>query len=171
MITGVSGRDDPAFFDVDSKINSNEDAEIDGWEIAWQHHFGESGFGFIANATFADGSAVFNDESDDPQFALPGLSDTRNLIGYYDKHGVQVRLAYNWRDSFFTGGVSQPSYTDEYEQWDLNASYEVMDGLTVFVEGLNITDETRRTYARSKLQVNSVEQTGPRYNIGFRYIF
>jgi TonB-dependent receptor len=170
-ITGVQGRDDPAFFDVDTRLNSDEEADIDGWEIAWQHDFYETGFGFIANATFADGSAVFNNRSNDPQFALPGLSDTRNFIGYYDKHGIQVRVAYNWRDEFFTGGTTQPSYTEEYEQWDVNASYEVTDSLTIFVEGLNVTNETTRTFARNKLQVTSVAQTGARYNLGFRYIF
>jgi TonB-dependent receptor len=170
-ITGVPGRDDPAFFDVDTRINSDDDADIDGWEIAWQHDFGDTGFGFIANATFADGSATFNNRSDDPQFALPGLSDTRNFIGYYDKYGIQVRIAYNWRDEFFTEGVTKPSYTEEYEQWDVNASYEVMDGLTVFAEGINVTDETFRTHARSARQVYSVGQNGPRYNVGFRYTF
>jgi TonB-dependent receptor len=170
-ITGVLGRDDPAFFDVESKINSDEDANIDGWEIALQHNFGESGYGFIANATFADGDAEFDDKSDEPQFALPGLSDTRNFIGYYDKDGLQVRVAYNWRDKYFTGGVTQPSYTDEYEQWDVTASYELVEGLIVFVEGLNVTNETTKTYARSGLQVNEVAQTGERYNFGFRYTF
>lgn len=170
-ITGISGRDDPAYFDVDTKINSDEEADIDGWEVAWQHDFEDTGFGFIANATFVDGSATFNNASNDPQFALPGLSDTRNFIGYYDKHGLQVRVAYNWRDDFFTGGVSQPSYTEEYEQWDANASYEISDQFTVFVEGINITDETTRSYARSKRQLNSVAQSGPRYAVGFRYTY
>ncbi|MFT5481647.1 MAG: TonB-dependent receptor [Halieaceae bacterium] len=170
-ITGVPGRDGDAFFDVDTKINSAETAEIDGWEVAWQHDFGASGFGFIANATFVDGSAVFNNLSDEPQFALPGLSDTRNFIGYYDKNGIQVRLAYNWRDEFFTGGVTQPSYTEEYEQWDANASYEVTDQLTVFVEGINLTNETQRTHARSANQVNGVNQSGPRYAFGARYTY
>jgi TonB-dependent receptor len=171
VITGVLGRDGAAFFDFDTKINSNDDANIDGWEIALQHNFGETGFGFIANATIADGDAEFDDKSDAAQFALPGLSDTRNFIGYYDKSGIQVRLAYNWRDKYFTGGTTQPSYTDEYEQWDVTASYEVMDGLLVFVEGLNVTNETTKTYARSDHQVNSVAQSGERYNVGFRYTF
>lgn len=170
-ISGVPGRDEPAYFDVDTRLNSDDDADIDGWELAWQHDFGETGFGFIANATFADGSATFNNRSTKPQFALPGLSDTRNFIGYYDKYGLQVRVAYNWRDEFFTGGTTQPSYTEEYEQWDVNASYELLDGLTIFVEGLNVTNETTRSYARDKRQVNFVAQTGPRYNFGFRYIF
>ncbi len=170
-ITGVAGRDGPAVFEVDTKINSKEDADIDGWEVAWQHDFEDYGFGFIANATFVDGSATFDNGSDAPQFALPGLSDTRNFIAYYDKYGIQVRVAYNWRDEFFTGGVSQPSYTEEYEQWDANASYEVTDGLTVFVEAINFTDETTRAHARSKIQVNSVAQSGPRYTLGLRYSF
>ena len=170
-ISGVPGRDDPAYFDVDTKINSEREADIDGWEIAWQHDFAETGFGFIANATFVDGNATFDNSSNDPQFALPGLSDTRNFIGYYDKYGIQVRVAYNWRDDFFTGGVSQPSYTAEYEQWDANASYAVTDAFTVFVEGINITDETTRAYARSERQLNSATQSGPRYTVGFRYTY
>lgn len=170
-ITGVAGRDDPAFFDVDTRLNSDDKADIDGWEIAVQHDFGETGFGVILNATFADGSANFNNLSTEPQFALPGLSDTRNFIGYYDKYGIQVRLAYNWRDTFFVEGTTKPGYTKEYEQWDLNASYEINENFVVFVEGINITNETYKNFARSELQVNSVGQSGPRYNFGLRYSY
>ena len=170
-ISGVPDRDGTAFFEVETRINSDDKANIDGWEITLQHEFGESGFGFIANATFASGSAKFDDFSDEPQFALPGLSDTRNLIAYFDKYGLQVRVAYNWRDSFFTGGVTQPSYTDEYEQWDINASYEVRENLVVFVEGINITNETFFEYARSELQSNRVGLNGERYQVGFRFSY
>ena len=170
-ISGVVDRDGSAFFDVETKINSDDKADIDGFELTVQHEFGDTGFGFIANATFADGSAKFDDYSDDPQFALPGLSDTRNVIAYFDKYGLQVRVAYNWRDSFFTGGVTQPSYTDEYEQWDVNASYEIREDLVVFVEGINITNETFFEYARSELQSNLVGLNGERYQIGFRFTY
>ncbi len=171
VISGVEGRDGAAFFDLETRINSDDEADIDGFEITIQHEFGDTGFGFIANATFADGSAKFNRFSDDAQFALPGLSDTRNVIAYFDRYGLQVRVAYNWRDSFFTGGVTQPSYTDEYEQWDVNASYEIWDGLVVFVEGINITNETFSAYARSQLQSNRVGLNGERYQVGFRFTF
>ncbi len=170
-ITGVPGRDDPAYFDVDTRINSDRVADIDGWELAWQHNFWDTGLGFIANLTLADGSATFNNFSDEPQFALPGLSDTRNFILFYEGYGLQVRAAYNWRDSYFTGGVTQPGYNDEYEQWDGNITYEVIDGLSVFVEGINLTNETYRSYGRDELQVYGVGQGGVRYNVGFRYIY
>ena len=170
-ITGVPGRDDPAYYDVFTNINSDEVADIDGWELAWQHNFWDTGFGFIANMTLADGSATFNRFSDEPQFALPGLSDTRNVILFYEGYGFQIRAAYNWRDAYFTGGVTQPAYNEEYEQWDASAQFEVFDGFTLFVEGINITDETYRSYGRDELQFFNAGQIGARYNVGFRYIY
>ncbi len=172
IITGVPGRDGPAVFDLSTSINSSDTLTIDGWEIAIQHDFEDTGFGFIANATFANSDREFDRFVNAQQFALPGLSDTRNLILYYDKDGIQVRLAYNWRDEWlsFASGP-QPGYVDAYEQWDLNASYDFDNGLVVAFEVINLTDETTRGFARDYLQVAGVTQTGPRYNIGFRYSF
>ena len=137
-----------------------------------QHDFEETGFGFILNATFANTDREFNRFLNEAQFALPGLSDTRNAIVYYDKDGIQVRLAYNWRDEWlsFAGG-RQPGYVAAYEQWDMYASYDFANGLVVFFEAINLTDETTRGFARDDLQVAGVTQTGPRYNFGFRYSF
>jgi outer membrane receptor protein involved in Fe transport len=139
--------------------------------MAWQHAFGESGFGFIVNMTLADGDATFDRFSDEPQFALPGLSDTRNVVLFYENFGLAVRAAYNWRDTYFTGGVTQPGYMEEYEQWDASAQYEVSDGFTIFVEGINLTDETWRSHGRDPLQLYGVGQIGARFNIGFRYSY
>ena len=172
IITGVVGRDAPATFDLSTIVNSDQQLTIDGWEVALQHDFVDTGFGFIVNATFAESSNVFDRFRNEAQFALPGLSDTRNAIVYYDKDGIQFRLAYNWRDTWYAGnGGRQPGYVHAYEQWDLNASYDIDAAMTVFFEVINLTDATTRGYARDYLQVNGVTQTGPRYNIGFRYSF
>lgn len=172
VITGVPGRDDPAVFDLSTKINSDREVTIDGWEVAIQHDFSDTGFGFIVNATFVDSDSNFNRLLNQRQEAITGISDTRNAILYYDKDGIQVRLAYNWRDEWlsFAGGP-QPGYVDEYEQWDMNASYDFNNGFIVFVEAINITDETTRGYARDYLQVAGVTQTGPRYQFGVRYTY
>jgi TonB-dependent receptor len=172
VITGVSGRDNPATFDLATIINSAEELTIDGWEVALQHDFVDTGFGVIMNATFANSDNEFNRLLNQQQFTLPGLSDTRNVIGYYDKDGIQVRIAYNWRDEWlsFASGP-QPGYVAAYEQWDINASYDFNNGVIVFFEGINITDETTRGFARDNLQVAGVTQTGARYNVGFRYSF
>jgi TonB-dependent receptor len=168
-IYGVVGRDNPIVVNVNTVTNSDRLESIDGVEMAWQHNFWDSGLGFIANATFASGSAEYDNSSDEPQNALQGLSDTRNFILFYDKYGLQARVAYNWRDTYFDGNSAQPAYVREYEQWDGNITYAVNDALTIYVEGINLTNETFRSYSRSELQVYSAGEQGTRYNIGFRY--
>ncbi len=177
IISGVEGRDGPADFKVQIPINLDSHV-IDGWEMNVQHNFGETGFGVIANVTLVDGDVKFDPLTLGTQdAALEGLSDSANIIGFYDKNGFQLRVAYNWRDKFLSGkgqtnvGAAPPTFVNEYGQWDINASYEVNDNFTVFVEGINVTDETRHVYGRTEQQTLFAVQTGPRYNIGARYTF
>ncbi|ARU28254.1 TonB-dependent receptor [Cellvibrio sp. PSBB006] len=157
-------------FEVTRPIN-NEDVSIDGIELIVQHTFGESGFGFQANATKADSDTEYNNISKAAQFAIYGLSDSANFIGFYDKDGLQVRIAYNWRDDFLASGGGNPRYTEAYGQVDASVSYELTDNLTVSLEGLNITDETTRQYGRHKDMTFNYIETGARYNLGVRYNF
>ena len=68
---------------------------------------------------------------------------------------------------------AQPRYVEEYGQWDLNASYSWGDSTEyqVFLEAINITDETGREHGRSPLDVLFVTQVGARYALGFRAKF
>ncbi|MEN0035883.1 MAG: TonB-dependent receptor [Cellvibrio sp.] len=147
---------------------NNKDASIDGIEVAWQHTFGESGFGFQANATVVDSDTEFDNASTGSQFAVYGLSDSANFIGFYDKNGLQARLAYNWRDDFLN---SYAGYTEAYGQLDASISYDINDNLTVSMEALNLTDEDTRTYVRNTGMTSSYTETGARYNVGVRYSF
>lgn len=157
-------------FEVTRPVN-NEDVSIDGIEIAVQHTFGESGYGFQANATKVDSDTEYNNISKASQFAIYGLSDSANLIGFYDKDGLQVRIAYNWRDDFLAGGGGNPRYTEAYGQVDASVSYELTDNLTLSLEGLNITNETTRQYGRHENMTFNYIETGARYNLGARYSF
>ena len=187
-------------FAVGFPVNE-KNAKVYGWEFNLQHNFGDSGFGFIANYTkpWAD---IFYDtvittqpcaegSRDDAvclveQFALSGLSESANFIAFYDKDGISVRAAYNWRDDFFNGDGqaegavfddngsrigNNPTQTDAYKQLDLSASYEVSESLTILFDGINVLDAYSKTYGREEMQVLNVNQTGPRYNLGFRYTF
>ena len=51
---------DPLYnFNLSQPVNT-ETAKIDGIEVAWQHFFGDSGFGFQANATFVNGDVGYD---------------------------------------------------------------------------------------------------------------
>ena len=171
QIHSVAG-DDLIQFDITVPFN-DRDATIDGFELAFQHAI-ESGFGVQANLTFVDSDAEYDASIFDQQFALPGLSDTANLVAFYDKNGIQVRIAYNWRDEFLVktdNNLNNPRINESYSQIDINASYNINDNLVVFIEGINITDETQRTYSRHRNELLNAIQSGPRYNIGARYTF
>ena len=174
FILGVPG-DTPATFDITIPVNQ-DDAKLDGWEFAVQHLIGDTGFGFIANATLVDGDFEYDNTSLGEQFALLGMSDTYNLVGFYDKDGIQARIAYNWRDKFLastvnTLGLQNPIYVESYGQWDASASYDVTKQLTFFIEAINLTNEKVRSHERSTLQLVNYTETGRRFNIGARYTF
>ncbi|QTH62765.1 TonB-dependent receptor [Psychrosphaera ytuae] len=169
---GANADDPLAIFDVSRDVNLNE-SSLKGWELAVQHMFGETGFGFQANATFVSGDVEVNRDITDAQFALVGMSDSANFSAIYDKDDLSVRISYNWRDEFLSGfdQHSSPVFTEAYAQVDLNVNYQVTENFTVFFEGLNITEETQRVYVRYEEQFLSGAQYGARYNLGARYSF
>ena len=171
-----NGSDPLAVFGVNQPVN-NREGNIDGMEFAWQHFFGETGFGFQANYTLVNGDVELNPAAsiNDNQFALVGLSDTANLTAIYEKYGFSARLAYNWRDTFLLntnqGGDRSGTYVEDYGQYDLNVSYDINEQIAVSFEGINLTGEDQRIYHRVPEQVYYVYELAPRYQVGVRYKF
>lgn len=177
-IIGDPATDETANFRLNVPVNGDTEHTIDGFEFNVQHLFGESGFGGIVNYTMVDSGLEYDNDSLEDTEALVGLSDTANVVFFYDKEGLQARIAYNWRDAFLNerrvnGDLTAPIYTDEYYQIDFNISYEVpaVEGLTVFIEGINITDEYVTSYGRKQELIYNITQTGSRYGLGVRYNF
>jgi TonB-dependent receptor len=168
---------DPLMIFRTSKPANNQDAKIYGAEFALQHFFGDTGFGFQANYTVVRGDVKFDDTGDPgiAQFAVPGFSDTANIIGIYEGYGFQARLAWNGRDSYLNevnkGNSRNPVYVEAFSQIDLNLTYLVNDNLAVFFEGLNLSGENTRHYGRSEGQIWYLEDLGARYQVGARYNF
>lgn len=177
-IIGDPNTDETVNFRINTPVNGDQEHTIDGFEFNIQHLFGESGFGTVFNYTMVDSGLEYDNDSLEDTEALVGLSDTANFVVFYDKEGLQARIAYNWRDSFLNerrvnGDLTAPIYTDEYYQIDFNVSYELqqLEGLTVFVEGINITDEYITAYGRNENLIYNITQTGARYGLGIRYNF
>jgi TonB-dependent receptor len=162
-------------FQITTPTNSDQAAKIYGWEFNIQHSFWNTGFGAILNYTIVNGSAKFNNAlpSSVFQFALAGLSNSANAVLFYDKHGIQARIAYNWRDKFLasSGSGRNPFYTEAYGQFDGSASYEFRKGITAFVEGINLTGRSRRGHMRHVNNVTFVSPGDARYSAGVRFSF
>ena len=176
--TILSGPNDPSIvFDLEQPINQRT-AKVDGIEVNLQHNFGDTPYGFVVNATFADADVAYDLTNPyEDQFVLLGLSDSANLIAYYDSDDLKIRLAYNWRDDFIAGTgqgqglLSNPTFVAAYGQLDLGVTYYYDDNLTFYFNGLNLTNETRHVYGLSERQVLQAIQWGPRYDFGVRYNF
>jgi iron complex outermembrane receptor protein len=169
-----------AQFSVSQRVNG-PDATVRGVELALQHTFGDTGFGFIANATFVDTNKPY-DASDISQsgFAVTGLANSANFVGFFDKYGFEFRAALNWRDEYLlqfgqvqnTGAFgAEPTFVNASTQVDLSASYQITKDINVFGEALNITNETMSTHGRFKNQLLDVYGYGRRFTAGVRYRF
>jgi TonB-dependent receptor len=160
-------------FQVTTPVNSDQTASLNGWEFAIQHSFWDTGFGAILNYTIVNGNAVYDNSkpSTVTQFALTGLSNSANAVAFFDKYGIQARVAYNWRDEFLNSTGINPTYTEAYGQVDASASYEFMKGISVFAEGINLTGSGRRQHLRSDRNVTAVSPGFARYSLGVRAAF
>ncbi len=154
--------------------SNGESATVEGWEIAAQHTF-ESGFGLIANATIVDSDAELDNADITQVFALTGLSDSLNFVAFYENGPFQGRIAYNWRDTFLQslsqGAGDGVTYVEDYAQWDASASYDVTDDITVFVEGINLTEEYTHSRGRFSNQLLDIVDSGRRLSFGVRGTF
>jgi iron complex outermembrane recepter protein len=165
---------DIAIFNVRSSVNGPT-ADVRGSEIAIQHAFGETGFGVGANATFVSTDRTLDPANVTQRFAITGLSDSANAMGYYENGPFQVRLTYNWRDEFLQcfcqGQGGDAVIVDDYGQWDLSMSYDITDNITVLLEGINVTSEGYRSHGRYDEQLYQAISTGARYAAGIRASF
>ena len=151
---------------------------MNGWETALQHVFGDSGFGFSANATFVDTNRPY-DRNDITQsgFAITGLADSANLVAFFDKHGFEARIAGNWRDEYLlqfgqnqnnSAFGAEPTFVNSSLQVDVSTSYQISEKVNVYLEALNITNDTLSTHGRFDNQLLDVFAYGRRYALGAR---
>ena len=169
----ISEPTDPiAIFDVTRLVNGGK-REVDGFEIAVQHLFGDSGFGTQANYTVVDSDAEFDNNEFETQAILIGLSDSWNLIGFYENDLFSVRVAANYRDKFLFAtsqlrATNEPVYFDEYLQVDMSAAWNFTDNLTATFEVLNMTGEDQLQTGRYESQFLFENDQAARYTLGLR---
>ncbi len=182
----INGVTDPskggalAIFSVTTNLNGPT-AVVRGVEVAWQQVFGNSGFGFQANATFVGTNKPYDPNNlTVGNFAVTGLANSANAVVFYDKQGFQARVAFNWRASYLdhfgqtqtTGQYgSEPVFVNSSKQVDFSTSYDFNKHISVFFEALNLNDDTYSTHGRFKNQLLDVVDYGRKFTLGARVHF
>ena len=163
-------------------INLNT-ANIYGEELTFNYQFAKllpapfDGLGMAFNYTHVKSSADLSPGTiaASGKFAVPGIGDSANLSGYYEKGRWQVRLAYNWRgkylESIAYGSGAQPATRTAYGELDLSASYKLNKHLSLFVSGTNLTQSHLYDYSVYPNRFLYAEADGTVYTVGVRGTF
>jgi TonB-dependent receptor len=176
----VPGYGDAQFF-VQQPTNASP-AKVSGFEIAIHQPFTFfpapfDGLGAQLNYSYTD-SEFSTDEEDSAALAygLPGASPNNlNAILYYETERFGARVAYVYRDSFYstpTGGPDNlPRFIAETESLSVSLDYDVTERITVKAAAKNLTEDIQREFTNwETLPVNTY--TKPRsYSIGFTMKF
>ncbi|MBV8682828.1 MAG: TonB-dependent receptor [Caulobacteraceae bacterium] len=114
-----------------------------------------SGFGVDANATFVDSrieeyDAATSGTGQAEYGLLPGTSHTTwNLSGFYDKYGLQFRIAaeYVSKELFSLGGSkAADSIQDDRLTLDWTSSYQITPNVGLYFDVKNITNTPLRFF-------------------------
>ena len=184
----INGRGGPnsATVVLQQQVNASGALVVNGVEFNWVqpldklfHAPALEGLGLTANYTIVDqygtGSA--------PAIATGVPPHTFNLTGYYEKHGVSVRLsevfyAENQATGSNQNGIPNAAiFTDAYRQWDLSSSFDLAKlfhmphapELTFDVQ--NLFNEKQRQYFQFKSATFAQYAPGRVYLFGLRQTF
>jgi iron complex outermembrane receptor protein len=143
----------------------NISGELEGVEVQLQQPIGW-GFGFQANGTFVDG----HDSSGAP---LIGTSRwTGNLVGYYENHGLSLRMAYTYRSHFLVGlDRATPESQANFGTLDASVAYQITPNVAITLDAINITNSLLKYYAAIPTQVRAVYDNGTQVYAGIKIKF
>jgi TonB-dependent receptor len=159
--------------------SNGPNANVYGLEVAWQHMFGDSGFGWQINGTLVQTNKNYNPKDlTTSNFAMPGLADSANFVFFYDKDGFEIRVAANWRDTYLDhfghsqGGTSfgtEPYYVNTAWSIDLSTRYSITDNIDAYFEVTNLNDQAFSSRGRYSDQVVDVVAYGRRFTTGIHF--
>lgn len=158
---------------------------LKGWEASITFPFNMisdslDGLGLIASHTSV--SSDIKDQNDN-DYELPGLSERiQSFTLYYEKSGFESRVSMRKR-SDFKGDVYGIGF--DTQQVDIlgetivdaqigynfgDAGFENLEGLSIFLQGQNLTDEPFTSLSGDNaLQVRDYQQYGRSFLLGFSY--
>jgi TonB-dependent receptor len=159
-------------FTVYQPININSEAYT-GAEVSGQYTFSTlpapfDGLGVQANYSHTHPSSAYSD------------SITYNLVGFYEKGPIQVRIAYNWlnaqdltRNAVTVNGnsVQNDEFQAPYGQLDASIQYTIAKNYFLYAQALNLNNEISIKYWGRSDRIEDYEGYGRRFAVGVRVKF
>lgn len=169
---------DGVTYNITRPVNDNSPVKITGVEAGIQYALDFlpapfNGLGVTANATMQEDKGYKGrDLITGSSLPYPGLSKTSyNGSVYYENDKLSARLSYNWREKWLitpAGRGNLPEFNKAYGSLDAAFNYNVTPNWTVFVEGVNLTDEVRVEY-NADARIIGNETFGSRVFMGVRF--
>ncbi|SFO19680.1 TonB-dependent receptor [Sphingomonas sp. OK281] len=169
---------------VTSQVNVPNKLTINGLEFQWvqpldflTRMIGVTGFGFNANATFVD------QRSDGPATAFGVAPFTYNITGYYEKHGVMLRVSTTSREGSQNSGAAQNGipaaalFGTDYTTYDFSSSFDldkifgIAHAPQLTVNVANFTNATLRSYFQFEDATFTQYKPGRQFLVGLRGTF
>lgn len=157
-------------------VANGSDAVSQGIELYAQHSF-DFGLGAQVNFTYNDTSVadITLGGQSVGKSPLVGSADTQiNASVFYENDRLLVRASYNRRGEVVEGLQSGLNvYTEPYQQVDINASYELMNGLVLSASVINLTKSEERQHLGNDTDARFVRRNyfGRRAYVGLSYKF
>lgn len=153
---------------------NGSDVKQDGIEVFVQHAF-DNGFGVLANYTWNDSeqTEISVDGQVIGRTSVEGVADSQmNLVGYFENDRWSVRASYN-RIGDRPLGISRglEVVAEEYDQIDINASYNFSENLNATFAVINLTENIARSYHGEPNRPAGVVYPGRRAYVGVNYRF
>lgn len=167
------------------KQTSNDNSIIKGVEITAQKHFVElpepfNGLGAKMAWNYADSNFV----TDEP--ASPGIVANANLFGfsknvasasvYWEGDKSSVRLLWKYRSKYLQpNSLPFPDRSHRYVQdalyLNMSAKYKVNSNVSVFVKGLNLTNEPQVYTRGNDTTIADYSRSGTKWEFGIKAKF
>jgi iron complex outermembrane recepter protein len=165
---------------ADSTVTNALSAQVHGVELIVQQML-PMGFGVQVNGTYVHSNRNFDNESlTTNQFALPGIGNSANLVGFYDAHGLQARVTVQWQGTQLlelgqeqgSGAFgAEPVYLAASTTVDFSTQYQFTRFLAGYFEALNLNNPIYHSYGRFSNQTLNLVETGRSFTVGFRAKF
>ena len=164
-------------FAVSQPVNGDS-ASVNGLEASLQAPFAFlpepfDGMGILANYTYVDSEFEINFEGETVSTRLPGQSKSSyNIIGYFERGRISVRVAYSWRDEYLDQfrprDTERSNFIDSFGQIDLNVQYAITDKISLTFDALNMLEEEQFRFGETRDRTVRFSETGRFFLFGVR---